>query len=35
MVAYKNFQGHRSTSARKAAERTFAFFLLVLLSHAI
>lgn len=35
MVSYKNSKGHRSTPARTAAERTFAFFLLVLLSHTI
>lgn len=35
MVSYKNSKDRNNTPARKAAERTFAFFLLVLLSHAI
>lgn len=35
MVSYKNSKQQNNTPARKAAGRTFAFFLLVLLSHAI
>lgn len=35
MVLYKDSKPQRNTPARKSAERTFPFFLLVLLSHAI